>query len=351
MDKSRIIELLARKLAGEATATELEELDELISRYPDSVYYEEILKELWAGAGGTKQPDAEQLYLFHQLKFQQDFAAMPEENKSDHYDPFANLFAVAIGIMILLLIGFTYWNVMDGKESNVRVVTGKGIRRKLKLPDGTLVWLNAGSQLSYAADLDKADVRRVYLSGEAFFDVAHQFNRPFIVRTNKISAEVLGTVFNLQDYPQEKKCMATLLRGVIELSVNNRTGQKITLNPSEKFVFTEDRAGQKKVPQRGINDAGITVTHVMPLHIGQEEYIEEICWKDNQLVFRNESLEELKPKLERWFNVRISLQSPLSKTYRFTGVFTTEHISEVLTAMQQTRPFAFKVNAHEVFIY
>lgn len=345
MDKSRIIELLARKLAGEATPIELEQLDELISRYPDSVYYEEILKELWSDSSvsGKKQPDADQLYLLHQLKFQQDFIGVPEENKSENYDPFANLIAIAIGILVLLLIAFTYWNVVGGKERNVSIVTGKSIRRKLNLPDGTQVWMNSGSQLSYAADFDKADVRRVYLTGEAFFNVAHQFNRPFIVRTDKISAEVLGTVFNLQAYPQERKCTATLLRGSIELSVNNRMGQKVALSPSEKFVFTAVEAGEKKDK--------ITITHVMPLNIGQETYIEEICWKDNQLVFQNESLEELKPKLERWFNVHIRLESSSSKNYRFTGVFTTENITEVLTAMQLIRPFAFKVNAHEVIIY
>jgi transmembrane sensor len=114
MDKNRIIELLARKMASEATPEELDELDELISGSPDAVYYEEVLKELWLNSleNNAGQPDAEQLYLFHQLKFHQDFAAAPEESKTGSYDPFGNLMAIAIVIMVILLISFACWTIM-----------------------------------------------------------------------------------------------------------------------------------------------------------------------------------------------------------------------------------------------
>jgi len=354
MDTNKIIELLARKMAGEATATELEQLRELMSGYPDAVYYEEILKEIWqAPVQDSEQLPLHELYLRHQLKYSADFADPAESPASKTYDPFKNLMACAAGILIILLISFAWWTIKDGDGVKTRIVAGKGIRKKLRLPDGTLVWLNAESQLSYSSNFNKRKIRRVYLTGEAFFDVSHRSNRPFIVRTDKISVKVLGTAFNVQAYPREHTAEATLLRGSIELSVNDRSGQKVILSPSEKFAFTtggHSHSGKKNYA-RDAGDIRMMIDHVVPVRIGQKEYIEETSWKDDRLVFKNESLEELKPKLERWFNVQIRLESALPGKYRFTGVFTNENITEALAAMQLIKPFTFKLTAHDVIIY
>jgi transmembrane sensor len=355
MDTNKIIELLARKMAGEATSTELQQLKELMDRYPDSIYYEEILKEIWQNPSGNHehQLPVDHLYLLHQLKYREDFTVPAEKNTGKAYDPFENLLAFAVGIIIILLISFAYWNIKDKENLKTRIVAGKGIRKKLRLPDGTLVWLNAESQLSYAADFNKRDIRRVYLVGEAFFDVAHDSGRPFIVRTDKISVKVLGTAFNVQAYPKERTSEATLLRGSIELSVNDRSAQKVILSPSEKFAFTaeSDNPDRKKGPGAETKDIKMTIDHVVPVKIGHEEYIEETSWKDDRLVFQNESLEELKPRLERWFNVQIHIGSQVPAKYRFTGVFTKENITEALTAMQLIKPFTFKLKANDVIIY
>ncbi|SEB18175.1 FecR family protein [Pedobacter hartonius] len=354
MDSNKIIELLARKMAGEATATELEQLNELMAGYPDTVYYEEILKEIWqTSAQNNEQLPLDELYLRHQFRYYVDFAAPAERPVSKTYDPFEKLLAGAAGILVILLICFAWWYITDGDGVKTRIVAGKGIRKKLMLPDGTLVWLNAGSQLSYSSDLNKKKIRRVYLTGEAFFDVSHRSNRPFIVRTDKISVKVLGTAFNIQAYPREHTAEATLLRGSIELSVNDRSGQKVILSPSEKFAFTTGRHSRsgKKDYVRNPRDIRMMIDHVVPVKIGQKEYIEETSWKDDRLVFKNESLEELKPRLERWFNVQIHLESDLPSKYRFTGVFTKESITEALTAMQLIKPFTFKLKAHDVIIY
>lgn len=338
------MELLARKMAGEATTDELEQLKELISRYPDSIYYEEILKEIWQDlpVDAEAAADIDQVYAFHQLKFQEDFRSGQEEYVAEKYNSFGHLAGTAVGILFVLLVAFTYWNIIDKKDTKIQIVAGKGIRKKIKLPDGTLVWLNGDSRICYAADFNHTASRQVYLAGEAFFDVTHQANHPFIVRTEKISVKVLGTAFNIQAYPKEVKSETTLLRGSIELSVNDRSGQKVVLCPAEKFAYVEEKKELHKTLQ---------IDHVRPVKIGKDEYIEETSWKDNQLVFQNESFEELKPKLERWFNVQIQMASQTPKAYRFTGVFTKEDIKEALTAMQLIKPFTFKIKAHDVMIY
>ena len=108
-----IIELLARKMAGEATAGELEQLNELISCYPDAVYYEEILKEIWhtVPGGAAEEPDTNQAYLLHQLRYHQDFRT-DDKRVLTRYDISAeNLVALAVGIMIIILICFAWWSI------------------------------------------------------------------------------------------------------------------------------------------------------------------------------------------------------------------------------------------------
>jgi transmembrane sensor len=351
MDTTRIIELLARKMAGEATAAELEELTKLISRYPDAVYYEEILKEVWETAAGNadEEPDTNQAYLLHQLKYYHDFPAETENAPS--YDFSENFVGLTVVLLILLVTGFTWWNMKDKSGHDVQIIAGKGIRKKFILPDSTLVWLNAGSRLSYCTNFNGEHTRKVSLSGEAFFDVKHQAGKPFIVHTEKISVKVLGTAFNVQAYPEDRASETTLLRGSIELSVNGSSDQKVILSPSEKFRFSEDPQRQRKNIRQGARKNLIMINPVRPVIIGRSAYIEETSWKDNRLVFKNESLRELKPKLERWFNVRINMESTISGSYRFTGVFTNETITEALTAMQLIKPFTFKLNANDLTIY
>lgn len=358
MYKNRIIELLARKLAGEATQSELEELNDLITKYPDSVYYEEFLAQVWVNPDEqTDVPDVDQAYLQHKLKFSEEFNQTDEQPKSFSFKKYRNAIAIAAVLLVIVSISLFYYSRVDKFAPDTQIVAGKGIRKKIKLPDGTLVWLNSDSKLSYESDINRKKRRVVYLVGEAFFDVAHRKSQPFIVRTDKICVKVLGTAFNIKAYPVDKKSEATLIRGSIELSVNDRSEQKILLSPSEKFALVEEKENKKVVHSKSNNlpelpkDITLMIQHVVPVRIGNNEYIEETSWRDSQLVFQNESLEDLKPKLERWFNVQIKFEIEPPKSYRFTGVFKNETIEETLKAMQLIKPFNFKLKEHDLIIY
>jgi len=353
MDRSLVIELLARKMAGEATPEELLVLEELIASFPDAVYYEELLNELWrqSPVHAMGKAETDRLLTQHLHRYHKDFEDNVATEAEETASPLKNSMLLAALTVVLLIAVLLFLDKSATDRYTTEIVAGKGIRKKLKLPDGTLVWLNAESSLRYHSDFNKQKTRKVYLRGEAFFDVVHLASRPFIVRTDKISVKVLGTAFNIQAYPREQKSEATLLRGSIELSVNDRSGQKVILSPSEKFAFMADKRGAQRRKTLPHKDIRLMVDHVSKVKIGQQEYIEETSWKDNQLVFKNESLDQLKPKFERWFNVKIHLESSASKSYRFTGVFTKENLNEALTAMQLVKPFTFKLSANEVTIY
>ncbi|MET3114389.1 transmembrane sensor [Pedobacter sp. CG_S7] len=352
MDKDRIFELLARKMAFEASKHELEELNELLAKYPDSIYYDEILAQLWVNSRNSPEnnPDIDNAYLRHQLKFKNEFLFSKKNRVSHNRYPYKIQLGIFCALSILFFLVFFFVKKEERSILNIQIIAGKGLRKKTTLPDGTIVWLNSDSKLSYNSNICQNSTRIVYLTGEAFFDVAHHKNRPFIVQTSKMAVNVLGTAFNVKAYPKDKKSEATLIRGSIELSVNNRPAQKILLSPSEKFALVQNNIG-KEEQSPVTQNITLTIEHINPVIIGDKVYIEETSWKDSQLVFKNESFEELKPKLERWFNVRIQMHAQKIKSYQFTGVFNNENIKEALTAMQLIKPFNFKLTADDVIIY
>jgi len=349
MDKHRIHELLARTLAGEATQLEIDEFNELMAKYPDSIYYDEILGQLWLkSTSKDNMPEIDLIYHRHQDKYKNEFVY----GKRLPLKAF-NKYKIKISLSILLIVliaGLLVFTTKEASVSEIQVVAGKGMRKRINLPDGTIVWLNSDSKLTYNATINEDKKRVVFLTGEAYFDVAHQKKRPFFVRTDKISIKVLGTKFNVKAYATDQKSEATLINGSIELSVNERPQQKIVLNPSEKFALVEKKATGEKL-QVVPNNITLKIENINPVQIGNQVYIEETSWKDSKLVFSNETFAEIKPKLERWYNVKIHLESRQAMSYRFTGVLKNENIQEALTAMQLIKPFNFKLTEYDVIIY
>jgi len=350
MDKHRIHELLARKLAGEATPLEIDELNELMAKYPDSIYYDEILAQLWFTSNSKKNiPEIENVYDRHQDKYKNEFV-YDKKHFLTAFNRQKTKNSLIFSLLVILITVLFVFTTKRQSNTEIQIVAGKGMRKKINLPDGTIVWLNSDSKLTYNTTIIEDKKRVVFLSGEAFFDVAHHQKRPFFVRTDKISIKVLGTKFNVKAYAADQKSEATLINGSIELSVNDRPQQKIILNPSEKFALV--KKNETGVKQEEVsNDITLMIENVNPVQIGNQVYIEETSWKDSKLIFSNETFEEMKPKLERWYNIKIHLRSQKAISYRFTGVFKNENIQEALTAMQLIKPFNFKLTQHDVTIY
>jgi transmembrane sensor len=348
MHENRIVELLTRKIAGEATPDELGELSYLLTKYPDAVYYEALLEQVWSlGQDGVTE-DLEDAFKKHKLHHQDDLDF--ETKGKGSYSFFkSNILLIATVAFIIFSTSLYFSNYYHSttKEVQVDIYAGKGIRKEVKLPDGTLVMLNSDSKLSYDLDMQSHDQRDVILIGEAFFKVAHDKKRPFIVKTNKVAIKVLGTEFNVRDYPGDKESETTLIKGSIELTINDRSDQKFLLKPSEKLALVKNT---KKTLEKGISSV-LMIDNISPVKLGDQEYIEEISWTENKFVFENESFEDLIPKLERWYNVKIILNDSNIKSYRFTGVFIKENIIQALEAMQLIKSFHYKINENEVKIY
>lgn len=362
MDKSRFIELLTRKMAGDLSCEEQQELDGLIEKYPDAVYYDDALREVFEP---TQVDDVvlEDLYERHKMRHghKLDF----NKTRKLNWLLDGKLRQLVVAASVLCCIGLLISLLLIRNSSSIRaggfdteIVAEKGVRKKIILPDGTAVWLNADSKLSYDSGMNESEVRQVMLVGEAFFDVAKNKRKPFVLQTDQMSIKVLGTSFNVKAYPDEEKSETTLIEGSIELSVNSRPDEKIILKPSEKIAITElhkkeqpqDKKGQ---PQDSPSPDHLTMTikNISPIKMADNEFIKETSWIQSRLIFQNETMQDLLPKLERWYDVKFIVKDEKIRSYHYTGTFTKETISQALSALQLTKPFNYKIDRDEITLY
>jgi ferric-dicitrate binding protein FerR (iron transport regulator) len=237
------------------------------------------------------------------------------------------------------------------------ISTKNGSKTSLVLPDGTKVWLNASSELTYEKNYGNK-LREVTLSGEAYFDVVKNKEKPFIIHTSKMDIKVLGTVFNVKCYPGEKTTETSLVRGSIEVTLKDRV-EKIMLKPNEKLIINnaDDIAEKNKIisrkvaPSKTITEKPIiSLTHLTMLPV--DNTIIETAWVQNRLVFSSETFEEVVLKMERWYNVKIFIMDESLKEERLTGNFEKETIADALNALKLTTKFSYNiVNNNSIQIY
>ena len=189
----------------------------------------------------------------------------------------------------------------------------RGAEYMLTLSDGTHVWLNADSRMRYPSRFVEGN-REVYLEGEAYFEVARDSCRPFVVKTLGAEVRVLGTAFNLQAYPEERQ-RTTLVEGRVLVS---SAKSKVVLNPSEQAEKEGDRLSIRKV---NVN--------------------EYTAWLKNSFVFVNTPLEDVLNNLERWYDVDVFVASPSLRELRFTASFSRyEHLDKILETLSLTTHIA-----------
>ncbi len=191
-----------------------------------------------------------------------------------------------------------------------------GQRAQLVLPDGTQVWLNTRSTLTYPTSFGSKE-RRVNLTGEAFFDVAKDAERPFIVSTKDVEMKVLGTKFNVYNYPGTDYIQASLLEGSIEVSDLRMPTRRVRLKPNETVTVCE---GKMQVQPTTSPD--------------------HFLWKDGIYCFENESLKNILIQLERYYDVKIEVKDPELLTIRYSGKFRQQDgIDEILRIIGKINRF------------
>lgn len=240
------------------------------------------------------------------------------------------------------------------KVSYFRIKVPYGSKSTIELPDSSRVVLNSGSILEYPDRFGETD-RTVYLHGEAYFDVARNRQKPFFVKTDNVTIKVLGTKFNVKSYPGEDIMETLLVSGSVEILSNhqvfnngNREFKRILLKPNEKAVFVRDALSVVKgQPVQG------TLKPILKATIAKQKVEateKDIAWKSDVLILSNEPFSEIVKKLERWYNVKITMDDKVLGKVRFSARFQGESIADVLRALSYTQPFTYEINKNLITI-
>ncbi len=214
--------------------------------------------------------------------------------------------------------------ITDANKNNELIIP-KGGEYQVVLADGTKVWLNSASRLIYPQSFMGKE-RRVVLSGEAFFDVAHDAERPFIVETSRMNVKVLGTRFNVNDYDDNEEVSTTLVNGSVEIVSGDQ--QVFRLVPGEQAYGKENELEKREVNVRLYTS-----------------------WIDGKFLFNNTELEEIAQQISRWYDVEIFFSSENVKKVRFTGAIVKfKPLDDLVRMIESTSQVRFSVKGKTIVI-
>lgn len=353
MKPGRLWILMAKKKAGEASKEELEELRLLLLENPGSGYSNEVIEKLWQAPLSTIPENKLSPKVWENIDSRSNNKGKP--GLARIFTLTRSLAAASI-LIVLTLSGIIAYNYYSETGSDVarnnmnHVTTQPGSKSKLELPDGTEVWLNGNSKLTYTNGSFGKENREVILAGEAFFDVVKNEKAPFIIHTGPVNITVKGTAFNVKAYPKEETVETSLVRGLVEITTDDDPGRKILLKPNEKIIIpvNQNKTGAPAVQEPGT--AGPSLYTITKLQSTAKHEPAEIAWMNTQLVFDNEPFATLAPKMESWYNVRIYFTDENLKNKRFSGVIEKETLKETLEAMQLSYHFNYQLKGNELWV-
>lgn len=363
----RVYVLFARKLANEATPTELAELDDWLQQQPSLTSTLKNIMDQWQQETIVDHDFLEATYLLHLNRMKEKGFDL---NKPDYEEAVFNSFQrsslknrilkkiIPISFLLIVSLGFLAWFSNRKKASADNIVAGikneistkKGSRTKIQLPDGSTVWLNADSKLNYDKNFNNA-LREVRLTGEAFFDVVRNTQKPFVIHTQSADIKVLGTQFNVKSYPGDKTTETSIIKGQVEVTLTKHLNKKYLLKPNQKIIVINDENLSQKNQSNGKTPMENSIASFQNLTYKPGDTVSvEAAWTIDKLSFEDESFEEVSKKMERWYNVEITFRTSRLTDLRLTGSFKNENLEQALQALQYIEKFSYEINNNKVYI-
>lgn len=321
---SEIEELLPRYLSGDLQDRDRMMIDEWRSESPDNeIIFQESLKA-WEAI--PLLYEMEQFNSFEALK--KISPGIKNQKTTKWWIPIQRVAAI---LMLPLLIYSGYISIRNISLKNQQaahvvmqtISSRQGMVTQFELADGTKVWLNSGSSLQFPSFFT-GDLREVKLRGEAFFEVTKNEDQPFLVKAKDLNIEVLGTSFNVVSYDDEKQAEVVLVEGKISLSSEIDQVKKVfgTLQPGQRVVYLDKNQ------------------QVLAEEVEVDKYI---AWRDGNLIFRDDKMEDVVRRLSRWFNVEIVINDPEIKNYAYKATFRNENLTQVLNLLKISAPIDYQM--------
>lgn len=288
-------------------------------------------EELWvssAVADDTQQYDVDQAFERFRKRTGLDQAGRQS------YKWYRTWSVAAVAIVLLGLITVTaYWQGSRQVQSNfsdIVVEAPLGSKTKLTLPDGSTVWLNAGSKMVYSQGFGVSD-RKLDFQGEGYFEVEKNDEMPFLVQTHDVNVTVVGTKFNFRNYPEDEEAVVELLEGKVALENQLKEEAVRYLSPNEKMVL-----------HKATGEMDITSTKVK----------EATLWTENILLFDEDLLPDIVRELERSYHVQIEIENEDLKQTRFYGQFNQleQNIYDVLDMLSETGKLKYHEEGKVIYL-
>ncbi len=237
-----------------------------------------------------------------------------------------------VGEQIDNKIVFSDSDTNNGKVQYNKLFVPLGKRFQVEFSDGSVAYLNSGTSIKFPVQFKEGKARKVYLDGEAYFDITKDKNHSFIVSTNTIDTKVYGTKFNVSSYKSDHKNEIVLVEGKVGVYKNtsNSEAKKMTILKPHQMAFLNN-ASEK-----------IKVSNVNP-----KDYT---SWIKGELVFNDLRFADIIRKLERHYNIKINNNYTELNTIRFTGSFDSESIEQVLNSFSNYRDFKYEINNNQINI-
>jgi len=303
--------LLSRILSGEANPEEKEGFYHRLgeSKADEGSFYD--IKSLWIRASmQNKSMDVDSEYNEFLNRIKQPI-------RQRTYSFGRRVMKYAAIILFMLCIGglsgyfISGWDIKNASSGMQKFSALKGSVGIVELADGTKIWLNSGSQLTYREDRIGKQ-RLAELTGEAFFEVSHNEKIPFLVKAGKITIRDLGTTFNIKAYSRDNLIETSLVEGKAEIL--NSNGNSLTaLKPGESAIYSADN---EKIEIKQITDNVLS------------------AWREGKFVIRDQRLEDIFTELSRWYDIEFRFENQEFKDYRYTGNIkkstTAQHILKML---------------------
>lgn len=315
-------DLIIAKLKQTITADEDRRLMEWLSDNNNQEVFEE-LQQVWQkiqSKAATYTPDAN--HYWKELSKRMEGGKKSEAPKAKvlSLSYLRRYAAVACIFLVAAFSACIYIGIELGRpELGEQTYTNLAGKSMISLPDGSRVWLHTATSLAYSTDFEVED-REVNVTGEAYFDIAHDKKKPFIVQTDGMKIVVHGTKFNVESFPESENTFVSLIEGSVSLETNV---EKRFLVPGETATFNKKN-------------------HSLRIERGDVEFSRS--WADSQMVFNKKPLGYVCRFLSKWYNVDINLSPELTNKYMYTFTLRGETLEEILRLMSRINPIDYTFN-------
>ena len=321
----KIDNLILKYLEREISNEEKIELYRWVELSESNKLHFKEMQELWLSTEAIWAPEDDTQEALQQ------FRAKIKNYKRSHFSPRKYFYYISqFAAIAIIIFGIYYFFIKEGAPRHFSCIEmSAGNKGCVTLPDSSIVWLNSGSKLTYPESFSSEE-RKVHLTGQAYFEVSRQENRPFIVETDDMNIEVLGTRFAVKNYAQDDLIETALVKGSVKVYFPGASIQPITLTPAEQVIYSR-ATGKATVYKQ--DDSSL-------YHI----------WAQNKLLLQNCALTDVIKKLGAWYNETIVCDNFSPDSIYVTLTVRNEPLTEILHTLKTIAPIDFHMANDTVYI-